>query len=184
MKLVVRIRIDGLKRKIAQVKSDLPRVAERALVKLAEEAIEEVATAGRKERESAIRRSLKRQFDAVFEEVHLKHVRPERWPDLATIYRARILERQRTFQGRKRFYVDERKADTLFAQLLARAMAHDVRDDYEVRFIRTAYQSRIEIVKRGRGRMPAVMIAYVNHALPAVAKEILRESFRGVKLLR
>lgn len=189
MKILIRFNIDALRRKISRAKSELPKQAEKALRQLADDALDQIDGLGRSERESAIRRSLKRQFDAVFEEVQLKHQRPEKWPDLMPIYRARVLNHQRTFQGRRRFYVDEHKADALFDQLLARAMAHNPRDQYQVRFTVTArgYARvyRIDIIKRGRNQhAPAVVLSYVNTMLPSVASQVIRDTLREVKLLR
>lgn len=177
MKLSVRISTDGLKRRIGRVKGELPREAETALRALAAEAIDQIEDARTGERRAFIERQIARQLAAIFVPVTLKHRRRELWPDLAGLYRARIIRGQRTVGGRKRFYVDEQKFDALFRELVRRALARQHQGDFEVRFVTTSERRyRVEIIKRGGrlgAREKAVMIAFARQNMKVVSRDTL-----------
>lgn len=170
----VRLRTDRLAAKIDAAKEALPAAAEAQLVALAEDAVRLVQNAPEDERRGLIARALSRQFRSVFVPVMLKHKRPETWPNLRPIYDARIVRGQKTLDGRRLFYVDEHKENALFDELLARALAAKSDDVYEVRFM-TTYDRRfrVEIVRRGGGPVPAVVVAYARQRMKVVAVDTM-----------
>lgn len=187
MKITVRIKIAGLKRKIGKAKAEIPTAAEQALRELAEEAIDLIEHSDEGDRRAFLQRAIDRQLASVFVPVTLKHKRVERWPDLAAIYQARIIRHQRTWQGpldrapRKRFYVDRSKEDALAAELLRRALARNATGSYEVRFLATSDRRyRVEIIKRRGGvisrRDREVMIAYAKQRMRVLAPQALRHA--------
>lgn len=170
----VRIKFDGYLRKAQKLKGEIPKEAERALLTLAHDALELIENAPIDERRRFAARQLARQFSAIFVPVTLKHKRPEKWPNLRAIYQARIVRGQKTFDGRKVLYVDERKEDALFQELLRRGAEGGDRSEYEVRFL-TTYDRRyrVEIVRRGGGKIPPVVIAFARQRMKVVATETL-----------
>lgn len=175
MKISARVRIDGLRRKISRAKGELPAECEKALRELADDAVRLVQSAPEGARREFVARHLSRQFASVFAPVRLLGVRRERWPDLEPIYQARIVRGQRTFDGRKLFYVDERKESALFDALVRRAVEEREGDVFDVRFVRTYDRRfRVEIVRRGGGRVPPVVIAFAKQRMKHAGEEALR----------
>lgn len=175
--LRVRVRIVGLRRKLDRLKAEVPHAAKEALLVLADQAIELIENAPDADRRAFLARAISRQLRAVFAPVHLLHVRREQWPELMPIYKARILRHQKTYQGRKLFYVDENKREALFDLLLQRALAKHAKAEYEVRFVTTYdFRYRVEIVKR-RGKLSAhdseVLIAFARQRRKVLCQEVL-----------
>jgi hypothetical protein len=175
IRIRVRIKVDGIVQRIGRAKSEIPVAAEEALRELAGEALALVKTASERTRRELVEKHLSRQFAAIFAPVQLQHKRRELWPDLAAIYQARIVRGQRTYDGRKRLYVDEKKENELFETLAAAAMEKRKAEIYDVRFMR-AYggRYRLEIIRRGRGKIPAVVIAYARQHVQYAADETMR----------
>lgn len=181
MKLSVRIKTSGLRRKIQAVRGAVPREAERQLRALADQAVKLVESAAIGQKQAFLQRAIDRQMKSIFIPVTLKHVRRERWPSLAPIYQARIVQNQRTYQGRKRFWVDASKEKALRDELMRRALARHGQANYEVRFVATwDRRYRVEIVKRRGGRISrrdlAVMIAYARQNMKVVSNDTLRRA--------
>ena len=134
-------------------------------------------TASDRTRDELARKHLSRQFEAIFVPVQSQHKRRELWPDLAAIYQARIVRGNRTYIiiGASALYVDEKKESELFKTLLASAVEKRPADVYEVRFMR-AYggRYRLEIIRRGRGKIPAVVIVYARSHVRYAAAETMR----------
>jgi hypothetical protein len=187
MRVKVRLDITVLKRKVKRLTGeDLPAEIESNMLQLGEACIAQILRVPRAEREARIRRALERQFKSVFVPVVLKHVRPEKWPNLQPIYRARIIQHHKRFQGRKRFYVDEAKEQALFDRLLRRALSRDSEEVYTFRFLPTSDRRwRLEILRTGprnAGR-EAVLIGYAKQnfryfARRAVVNAISRSGLR------
>jgi hypothetical protein len=175
--LKVRLNIDNLRRKIARAKQELPAEIERALRDLADEAVRLLQSAPPESRRAYIKRQLGRQFSSIFIPVRLKHERKERWPDLAAVYRARIVQGRATFEGRRRVSVDAQKEFALFDSLMRRAMAEPAgKDFFEVRFVRIGNnRARVEIARRGPGKLP-VLVAFAKPKLKQAARDAARRS--------
>jgi hypothetical protein len=183
IRIRVRIKLDGLKRKIGRAKEEVPIAAEEALRKLADEALALVEHASDDARRRVAAKHLDRQFSAIFAPIQLLHKRKERRPDLAAIYQARIVRGQKTYDGRKRLFVDQKKEDELFQTLLAAAVEKRAKDTYDVRFMRTFDgRYRLEIIRRGRGKIPSVVIAYARQRVGRAAVDTLRRALSKAEL--
>lgn len=180
----VRLKCYGLQRKVEILKRELPKEAERALRGLAQEAVALVRDAPEADKRALVTRQVERSLDAVFIPVQLKHKRREAWPTLAPIYQARIVRGQRTYQGRKLFWVDQTKRDDLAAQLIAHGIEKRAQHRYEVRFVATSDRRyRLEIIALGGKRVPPVVIAYAKQNMRVLAASTLASAMSRAGLM-
>ena len=186
VKIKVKIKARGLRRKAQAVRREMPQEAERLLVALAEE-MRSLAATNRADRRSYVERQIDKQLKAVFVPVELKYKRKELWPNLGTIYQARIVRGQSTYSGRKRFWVDEHKEEALREDLIRRALQKRSEDHYEIRIVTTHDRRyRVEIIRKGSGkgktRIPPVMVSYARTHIRATAVSVLQSTFRRIRL--
>lgn len=165
----VKFNIDRLRRKADRAKRELLAAAKVELEALAHEAVKLVREAP--DRREIVAKQIARSLDSVFIPVELKHKRPETWPNLRPIYNARILQGRRSYDGRKLFWVDVNKRDRLADDLEAIALAKSSADAYEVRFVATSDRRfRVEIIKKGRGRIPPAVVAFAKQRAKIAAQ--------------
>ena len=183
----VKIDIGGMKQKLRALKETLPREVEAQLQKIAERCVDQIENTPQHQRTNQIAKALGRQFRSIFIPVTLRHKRTELWPDPRVIYQARIVRHQRTYRGRKVFYVDEQKVDALFSELLAKASKPSKSAHYTFRLIETSDQrTRLEIIRTGYDansrKNASVVIAYAKQQLQQANRLALQHSFSAAGL--
>ena len=176
--IAIKIDTTRLKAKATRTKLAVIARAQVALARLAQEALKErfdwggkIDVRGPRGGSSAYGRL--RALGAVFVPVTLKHKRPERWPDLVPIYRARIVRGDATYQGRRIFWVDRRKLEALRARLLSRSLRKLSPGQWTLHIDQTDHQVTVILVKRGRREKG-------DAATVEAIKEYIREHFAEV----
>lgn len=181
------IRVTLNYRRFAQKKQRFERAlaaaTSRAVLRLAEEALEErYVWKGKLDLEGGAYGRLER-LGAVFVPVTLKHQRRERWPDLQPIYNAMIRRGQSSYHGNRLFWVDKEKLDALRERLIAGAARNLSPGEWEITLSQSYHDLRVTIRKRGRAtaadaRAVEVMKNYIQGHFAEAATGILRRALR------
>lgn len=185
MRIRVQLKVDQLEQKARAAKKTVRAKLERAVDGLANEAMRErFGTEGRiASQDAGAAFNRWQSLSSVFIPVTLKHKRREQWPNLSPIYTARVLRGQSTYQGREKFYVDERKLDALRERINAQSFGRLSPGEWQISITRADFGLRVRVQKRGQTlpgdeRTALHIAARIRARFAEIAAGLLRDAIQ------
>ena len=179
-KVTVSFPTSRLRARLASLRRQLPIVVATRLKSIAEKSFER-HLAGLPSGEKGRVHNAVRRLNAVFVPVTLKHRRREKWPDLWPIYQARIVRREATYRGQRRFWVDRTKLEALRLRVLKTSVRR--LDPQQWRIVVTAVDGgvHVRLFKKGRrtkadAEAASAIVSLIHRAFAEESSAMLYEA--------